>query len=132
MSKITKILKYLNLKPTVQRKAILNILLKNGNFHVTAQSLGKLLKKKKYNISTATIYNNLNDLSDKGFLKKVIVEKNKMWFDTNLKAHHHFYDEEEDRLIDINNNSLNFSKFPKIPKGKKLESVDVLIKVKKI
>ena len=29
-----------------------------------------------------------------------------MWFDTNLSSHYHFYDEEEDKLTDVNKNKI--------------------------
>ena len=90
-----------------------------------------MLLEKDYNISKATIYNNLNELSDKGFLKKVLVEKDKMWFDTNLSEHHHFYDEEEDSLVDIEEKDVAFSKLPNIPEGKILKSIDIIINIKK-
>ena len=83
-------------------------------------------------ISRATIYNNLNELSNKGFLKKVLVKKDKMWFDTNLSKHHHFYDEEEDSLVDVAEKEIKFSKFPKMPKGKGMKSVDILINIRKL
>ena len=54
-----------------------------------------------------------------------------MWFDTNLSKHHHFYDEEEDKLVDIQESDINFSKFPKVPKCKKIKSVDIVINIKK-
>ena len=47
-------------------------LLRKKEVHVTAYSLEKMLVKSKVYISRATIYNNLNELSSKGFLKKVI------------------------------------------------------------
>ena len=107
------------------------MLLNKGNFHVTAFSLEKMLRKKNFSISWATIYNNLNELSSKGFLKKVLVKKDKMWFDTNLSKHYHFYDEEEDSLVDVAEKEIKFSKFPKIPNGKKIRSVDIVINIKK-
>ena len=57
----------------------------------------------------------------------VIVKNDKMWFDTNLTKHHHFYDEEEDELVDIQEKEINFSKFPKAPHGKSIKSVDIII-----
>ena len=88
----------------------------------------KILIKDKVYISRATIYNNLNELSSKGCLKKVIVKKDKMWFDTNLSKHHHFYDEEEDELVDIQDREIIFSNFPIVPKGKKL-SQSILLSI---
>ena len=131
MNKAKKILNKLYLRPTLQRIAIIDILLKKGNVHVTANSLKQMLNKAKKNIATATIYNNLNELSEKGFLKKVLVEKDKMWFDTNLENHYHLYDEEEDSLTDVMSDNINLSTLPKIPKGKKLKSIDIIIKIEK-
>ena len=131
MKKARTILKNLNLRPTSQRLAITETLLRKKDVHVTAYSLEKMMIKNKVFISRATIYNNLNELSSKGFLKKVIVKKDKMWFDTNLSKHHHFYDEEEDQLVDIQEKEINFSKFPSVPKGKKIKSVDIIINIKK-
>ena len=131
MKKAKEILKKLKLRPTSQRLAIIKILLKKKEVHVTAYSLERLMIKNKIFISRATIYNNLNDLSNRGFLKKVIVKNDKMWFDTNLSKHHHFYDEEEDKLFDIQEKEINFSKFPEAPNGKNIKSVDIIINIKK-
>jgi len=131
MKKAKDILKKLKLRPTLQRVAITEILLRKKEVHVTAYSLEKLMVKNKIFISRATIYNNLNELSNRGFLKKVIVKNDKMWFDTNLSKHHHFYDEEEDKLVDIQEKEINFSKFPKAPYGKSIKSVDIIINIKK-
>ena len=131
MKKAKEILKKLKLRPTLQRIAITETLLKKKEVHVTAYSLEKLMVKNKTFISRATIYNNLNELSNRGFLKKVIVKNDKMWFDTNLTKHHHFYDEEENELIDIQEKEINFSKFPKAPQGKNVKSVDIIINIKK-
>ena len=70
MKKQKEILKNLKLRPTSQRLAITETLLKKKEVHVTAYSLEKMLIKNKIYISRATIYNNLNELSSKGFLKK--------------------------------------------------------------
>ena len=131
MKSAKEILKKIKLRPTSQRLAITQTLLSCGNIHVTAYSLEKMLLKKNIYISRATIYNNLNELADKGFLKKVLVKRDKMWFDTNLVKHYHFYDEEQDILTDFEEEKIVFSKFPNLPKGKNLKSVDIIINIKK-
>ena len=62
MKKAKEILKKLKLRPTLQRVAITEILLRKKQVHVTAYSLEKLMVKNKIFISRATIYNNLNEL----------------------------------------------------------------------
>lgn len=131
MSDFKSKIRLLGLRPTQQRITIMQVLSEIGKTHVTARCLLKILSKKNKRISIATIYNNLNELSDRGFLNKVVVGKEKMWFDTNLANHHHFYDEEADKLVDIDFTDIEFSKFPDIPSGKTLKSVNVVINVKK-
>ena len=46
-------------------------------------------------------------------LRKFYVNNDKMWFDTNLQDHYHFYDAEKDELIDIAKSEISFSKFQK-------------------
>ena len=45
MDKIKSIFRKLNLRPTKQRTAIINALIAQGDTHVTAASLGKILEK---------------------------------------------------------------------------------------
>ena len=52
-------------------------------------------------ISQATVYNTLNQFHAAGLLRQVQVDQARSYFDTNIDAHHHFYVEEEARLIDI-------------------------------
>ena len=129
LNKLKNILKSLSLRPTPQRIAIIETLLNKGDTHVTAHSLEKMLLRKKCNIAKATIYNNLNELSERGFLKKVLVEKDKMWFDTNLSEHHHFYDKEENILTDVAATDVHVSKIPSAPLGKKVDDIEVTINV---
>ena len=39
-------------------------------------------------------------------------------------------DEEEDKLVDIQEREINFSKFPSVPQGKEIKSVDIIINIK--
>ena len=81
-------------------------------------------------INFETIYNNLNELAEKGILRKFYVNNDKMWFDTNLQDHYHFYDAEKDELIDIDKSEISFSKSPKIPTGKVKDSINIIINLK--
>ena len=39
------------------------------------------------------------NLADKGILEKFYVNNDKMWFDSNLQDHYHFYDSDKDELL---------------------------------
>ena len=93
-------------------------------------SLKKLLKKLlKRKISTATLYNTINTFKKKGYLKEISLRGNKTFFDTNTKHHHHFYDEDLSQLVDIEDKNILINCLPKTPPGKKVKSVEVLVKI---
>ena len=131
MKNAKKILQESNLRPTSQRIAILDYILEKHKVHLTASKLMSYLKNKNINISLATVYNNLNELADKGMLRKFYVNNDKMWFDSNLQDHYHFYDSDRDELIDIDKKEISFSKFPQVPSGKIKDSINIIINLKK-
>ena len=79
--------------------------------------------------SIKTIYNCLNQFKEHGIIKAIKVSSDKIYFDTNLKEHHHFFCVKSSKLIDVDTNKVKISKLPKIPRGKKLKSVDVIINI---
>ena len=83
-------------------------------------------------MALASIYNNLNQFYILGLINKVIVDKERTWFDTNTSNHHHFFDEDSQKLKDINSKDISFSSLPKIPEGMKVSSIDVTIRIKSI
>jgi len=114
---------------TKQRTRLIEILFKNGDQHFTAEDVHKEVNKKKYKISLATIYNCLNQFTKHEILKSVRLSSDKVYFDTNTQGHHHFFCKSSEKLSDIKSSDVKFSNLPKIPKGKKLESVEVVVNI---
>ena len=77
----------------------------------------------KAGISLATIYNTLHDFYEKGLLKKLMINSERIYFDTNTEHHHHFYSKKDQKLIDINVD-MKVSGLPKPPKNKKINKID--------
>jgi len=117
------------LKVTNQRNDIIRILFKNGNCHFTAEDVHYKVQKLGLNISLATIYNSLNQFTKHKILKSVKTSCDKIYFDTNLTFHHHFFCKTTSELIDIDSKNIKFSKLPKIPEGKKLQLVEVVVNI---
>ena len=119
------------LRPTKQRLLLCKILFdRDKTFHFTIDTLKKIAEKNsKKKISLATLYNTVHAFEKKGYLKEIFLKKNKTFFDTNTKNHHHFYDEDSSQLIDIEKNSVSLNKTPNAPKGKKVKGVEVLIRI---
>ena len=119
------------LRPTKQRLQICEVLFDTEKtFHFTINELDQKIKKQKSNkISLATIYNCLNQFTKHEILKSVRLSSDKIYFDTNTKGHHHFFCKSTEKLSDIKSSEVEISSLPKIPKGKKLESVEVVVTI---
>ena len=119
------------LRPTKQRLKICEVLFdKDTTFHFTINDLTKIISEElNEKISLATVYNTVHAFKNKGYLKEISINSDKSYFDTNTSVHHHFFDEDTNRLIDCDENDLDEIKIKKNITGKKISSVEVLIKV---
>ena len=119
------------LRPTKQRLKICEVLFnEDKTFHFTVNDLAKSISKKlNEKISLATVYNTIHAFKKKGYLKEISINSDKSYFDTNIENHHHFFDEDTNELIDCNENDIETINIKKNITGKKIKSVEVLIKV---
>ena len=119
------------LRPTKQRIKICEVLFNTEKtFHFTINELVKIIEQKtNQKISLATIYNTIHAFKKKGYLKEIAINSDQSYFDTNTSDHHHFYDEDKKELIDIHNSEVGPIKINKTIPGKKIKSVEVLVKV---
>ena len=119
------------LRRTKQRLKICEVLFnRDKTFHFTINDLAKnIAKNLNEKISLATIYNTVHAFKDKGYLKEITISSDKSYFDTNITKHHHFYDEDTNLLIDCNDNEIGKVNIKKNITGKKISSVEVLVRV---
>ncbi len=119
------------LRPTRQRIEICKVLYdRKKTFHFTINDLSKILKKKSNEkISLATIYNTVCAFKNRNYLKEISINSSKSYFDTNVSNHHHFFNESTDELIDLKNEDVGNIKLKKKIPGKKIKSVEVLVKI---
>ena len=119
------------LRPTKQRLKICEVLFDTEKtFHFTINDLVKIISKKiSEKISLATVYNTVHAFKKKGYLKEISINSDKSYFDTNVTEHHHFFDEDTNELIDCSNEEIDSVNIKRNITGKKIKSVEVLIKV---
>ena len=120
------------LRPTKQRLKICEVLFdRDKTFHFTVNDLAKKISNElNEKISLATVYNTVHAFKKKGYLKEVSINNNsKTYFDTNTTNHHHFFDEDTNELTDIAEDKIENIKINTSLPGKKITSVEVLVKV---
>ncbi len=119
------------LRPTRQRLKICEVLFnRDKTFHFTINDLAKDISKQlNEKISLATVYNTVHAFKNKGYLKEITINSDKSYFDTNTTNHHHFFDLDTNELIDCTDEVVETPKIKKNILGKKINSVEVLIKV---
>ena len=119
------------LRPTKQRLQICEVLFDcEKTFHFTINELAKKIKKQlDSKISLATVYNTVHAFEKKGYLKQIPINSSQTYFDTNTTNHHHFYDVKAEKLIDLDNKDIGPINIQKSIPGKKIKSVEVLVKL---
>ena len=119
------------LRPTRQRIKICEVLFNTEKtFHFTINDLSKIINEKlNEKISLATIYNTVHAFNKKGYLKEITINTDKSYFDTNTSHHHHFFDSSSKELIDLSNEDVEKIQINKSLPGKKISSVEILVKV---
>ena len=119
------------LRPTKQRIKICEVLLnKETTFHFTINDLVKIIETEaNEKISLATVYNTIHAFEKKGYLKEIPIDSNQSYFDTNVTDHHHFFDISEKKLIDLDEVDVGPINIKKSIPGKKIKSVEVLVKL---
>ena len=119
------------LRPTKQRIKICDVLFnRESTFHFSISDLIKKIQNTgEKTISLATVYNTVHAFKKKGYLKEITINEAQSYFDTNTSEHHHFFDENEKKLIDIEDGEIEPIKLVKNIPGKKIASIEVLVRV---
>jgi Fur family iron response transcriptional regulator len=118
------------LRPTRQRISLARLLFNGEDRHVTAEQLHKEAKDAELPVSLATVYNTLNQFTDAGLLREVVVEPGRSYYDTNTHDHHHFYFQDDGSLQDIPGDQVRLAELPDAPQGTSVDRVDVIVRVR--
>ena len=128
---LTAVLRMAGLRPTRQRVALAELLFSGTHRHVSAEQLHAEAHSSNVNVSLATIYNSLHQFREAGLLREVAIDASRSYFDTDTSDHHHFYLEDEQRVIDIPSSAIVIQNLPQPPKGMNITHVDVVGRVRK-
>ena len=130
-SAIENKLRAAGMRPTRQRMLLARLLFEQGHRHLTAEMLWEETLKNDFSVSLATVYNTLNTLTQVGLLRKVSATGGKVFFDTNTRAHQHYYIEDRHELVDIERQNSMIVSVSTIPDGYEIVCVDVVVRLRK-
>jgi len=119
------------LRPTRQRVALIGLLFRADDRHVTAESLHAEAARAGVKVSLATVYNTLHQFTEAGLLRQVVVDGSRTYFDTNTGDHQHFFVEDDGALIDIAGENIAVAGIPPPPRGMTVERIDVVVRVRR-
>lgn len=94
LNRFRKLLKERGLKTTSQRMAILKVLLAQPDSHLTAEEIYDLVKKDWPDIGLATVYRNIQLLSEMNLIDKLNLDDGYVRYeigDQNQENHHHHH-----------------------------------------
>jgi Fur family iron response transcriptional regulator len=130
-SQMLRRLKDAGLRPTRQRLALGKLLFDAGDRHVTAEQLHAEAGRLGIKVSLATVYNTLNQFTETGLMREVVVAPGRSYYDTNIDDHHHFFYEDDGTLKDIPRDAITLSAMPEMPADAELSRVDVIVRLRR-
>lgn len=114
---------------TLQRVEIARVIL-SAPVHLTAEQVLGKLRRTIPDASRATVYNTLKLFREKHLVRELVVDPERVVFDSNTAPHYHLYDAETGQLTDVSAEELQVVGMPRLPDHLQLEEVDVIIRVR--
>lgn len=128
-AEVIALLRAHDVTPTQQRVEIGRILFGCAQ-HVSAEQVLARLVDVDSNVSKATVYNTLGLFAAKGLIREVVVDPSRLFYDTNLEPHHHFFHVDSGRLEDVAADQVSIGHLPSLPEGTEIDGVEVIIRVR--
>jgi Fur family transcriptional regulator, iron response regulator len=117
------------INPTRQRLDIARALFASPG-HLSADQVLAAVNECEPATSKATVYNTLNLFRDRGLIREVIANPNKVFYDPNTAPHYHFYHVDTGELTDIDARSVEVTGLPPLPDGTVTAGVDVIVRLR--
>lgn len=128
MNRFRSVLKSKGLKSTPQRLAVHEAMLSLGHASVD-QVCSWIAQKGTAEISVASVYNILSDLSAIGIYRRIPSPGSKTWYDITTYPHVHIYDRRKDEFKDLADPELmgmvNAWYKEHRPKGYRIDDIEV-------
>lgn len=129
IAEIETVLRAHDINPTSQRIEIAQLLFTRCE-HLSAEEVYLLVNGEEARVSKATVYNTLGLFAERGLIREVIADPERVFYDPNTAPHHHFYDTTTGKLMDIPAEEVKIGALPALPEGMRMEGVEVIVRVR--
>ncbi|MGP1676174.1 MAG: Fur family transcriptional regulator [Burkholderiales bacterium] len=126
---VAQMLRQHGVTPTHQRIEIALVLFEK-RWHPSAEQILAAVNVRYAETSKATVYNTLKLFLDKGLVRELIVDPNKVFYDSNTSVHHHFYDVSSGEITDIPAEGVRIDGLPPLPAGMVTAGVDIIVRTR--
>ena len=126
---LAKRLQSAGIGPTSQRLRIAEVLLGTPR-HLSADQVLAEVNHDAAFVSKATVYNTLRLFSERGLVHEIVVNPDRVFYDSSTTPHHHFYNSDTGELTDIPADAVTISGLPPAPEGTEAEQVEVIVRLR--
>jgi Fur family iron response transcriptional regulator len=125
---ISKLLSSHGLQVTTQRLDIAEYVLSKPQ-HLSADQILSAMRQRGSRVSKATVYNTMNLFSERGLVRTVEIDPERVYYDSTSHPHHHFYNVDTGELTDIPTDSIRLDLDTALPEGTEYDGVDIVVRV---
>jgi len=127
-SEIVTMLQHFKISPTRQRVEIAEFLFQRPQ-HLSAEKILDGVTSEGKRVSRATVYNTMGLFSSKGVVREILIDRERVFYDSNTQVHQHLYNVDTGELTDIYDAEVDMVSAPELPEGLKIVDTDIVFKV---
>lgn len=127
-SDVVSMLQHYKISPTRQRVEIAEYLFQRPQ-HLSAEKILDGVTLEGNRVSRATVYNTMGLFANKGVVREVLIDRERVFYDSNPKVHQHLYNVDTGELTDIYDAEVDMIAEPELPEGVRIVDTDVVFKV---
>jgi Fur family iron response transcriptional regulator len=127
-SEIVSMLQDYKISPTRQRVEIAEFLFQRPQ-HLSAEKILDGVTEAGNRVSRATVYNTMGLFASKGVVREVLIDRERVFYDSNTEVHQHLYNVDTSELSDVYDAEVGMVTEPELPDGVRIISTDIVYKV---
>jgi len=125
---VVSLLQHFKISPTRQRVEIAEFLFKRPQ-HLSAERILDGVLGEGNRVSRATVYNTMGLFANKGVVREILIDRERVFYDSNTEIHQHLYNIDTGELTDVFDAEVDMVSEPELPEGLKIIDTDIVFKV---